>query len=194
MLIFQVFVPFILWILHGDAVHIINDVNEDSTINETNEENISNAKHLEPIVSIDHNRLPRLDNSFYKFHVDPQIWNDARNICNSEGGYLVILNSYEESQYITALLNGLYPESSIQDQGVDKTIAYIGFHDLFKTGEYVTIDGLNIERSGFTHWSPGEPSGPGRENCGSIKRKDGLLNDIFCDTKAVYICEIPVHK
>ncbi|XP_044743667.1 hemolymph lipopolysaccharide-binding protein-like [Chrysoperla carnea] len=186
MVTIRVFVTLILWLLKG---HAVNGLAINETILETN----SNATHLEPTSSNNNNLLLRLGNSCYKFHTDPQIWNEARKICISEGGYLAILNTDQEAQYLAALLNGLYPESSLDDSIPDKYWTFIGFHAYFQKGEYVTIDGLNIESSGFNHFSPGEPNNPGVENCGTIGR-NGLLNDYFCDRKSIYICEIPAKQ
>ncbi|XP_044737809.1 hemolymph lipopolysaccharide-binding protein-like [Chrysoperla carnea] len=186
MVTIQVFVALILWVLHGHAVNGL-------AIIESNLENISNANHLEPILSNDKYPSFKLDNSYYKIHTDPQVWNDARKICNNEGGYLAILNTDLEARYLTSLINGLYPYSSLDDSIPNKYFIFIGFHDYFQNGEYVTIDGLNIEKSGFNNWSPGEPSSPGVENCGSIER-NGLLNDYFCDAKSIFICEIPAKQ
>lgn len=52
-----------------------------------------------------------------------------------------------------------------------------------------------MKEAGYDNWSTGyEGSAPqpdnenGNEHCGSMYR-DGTLNDVNCDTKAMFICE-----
>ncbi|KAG8237277.1 hypothetical protein J437_LFUL017473 [Ladona fulva] len=68
--------------------------------------------------------------------------------------------------------------------------AFVGFHDRFKEGEYVTIFGQPLNETGFTRWaSPDQPNNwGGAENCGSVHRNGGL-NDGDCSSKIPFICE-----
>ncbi|XP_044740111.1 hemolymph lipopolysaccharide-binding protein-like [Chrysoperla carnea] len=111
---------------------------------------------------------------------------DARRMCNGEGGYLAIVNSPGEAEFLQTLMN-YYPISCISD--ADKLEAFIGIHDYFQAGRYVTIDGRNIEKSGYQYWNDGEPNNIGDERCGAIYRFNGRLNNLRCHDKHTYICE-----
>lgn len=70
--------------------------------------------------------------------------------------------------------------------------ASIGFHDLFREGQYITIHGQTLAKAGFTRWAGGQPDNAGgNENCGSL-HKSGGLNDINCATPFGFICEQPI--
>jgi hypothetical protein len=74
---------------------------------------------------------------YYKLHKYGKTWDQARKICKEEGGNLVIINSEEESkvlQHLFALAPNIH--------GVNHNdFAFIGFHDRFVEGEYLTIFG-----------------------------------------------------
>lgn len=74
---------------------------------------------------------------YYKFHKTGKTWDEARKICKEEGGYLVIINSEEESKVVQ---NFFASEPNIP--GVNhNNFAFIGFHDRFVDGEYLTVAG-----------------------------------------------------
>lgn len=82
--------------------------------------------------------------SYYKFHTDIQTWAQARSICEAEGGYLAIINSEEEASLLVHLMRQ-YPIAILDPAITEKTYyVYIGFHDLFREGEWVTIDGMTM--------------------------------------------------
>lgn len=76
--------------------------------------------------------------------------------------------------------------------------AYIGIHDLYQEGDWVTIFGEPLGKTGFAHWSPtyfgGQPDNlGGNQNCGAvISVQGGGMDDVFCHDKFAYICELPV--
>nr|CAD7574781.1 unnamed protein product [Timema californicum] len=125
---------------------------------------------------------------YYKFHTDPQVWEEARRTCAKEGGHLVIINSEEESK-ITQQLFARHPK--INDVQYND-FAFIGFHDMYTEGSYVTIYGDPLDKTGFTRWfHKGQPDNAGGvpgEDCGSVHRNGGL-NDLTCTSKHAFICE-----
>ncbi|XP_044737456.1 hemolymph lipopolysaccharide-binding protein-like [Chrysoperla carnea] len=138
------------------------------------------------------NGVPRgyvlFENSFYKYHRDPQTWAKARQICEVEGGYLAIVNSEEEANFLRGMMSK-YPDDVLTDV-VHKSCVFLGFHDYFKEGEFVTIDGKSLESSGYMHWAAGQPDNAGgKENCGALLR-NGRLFDLPCGDKIPFICEI----
>ncbi|XP_044727381.1 hemolymph lipopolysaccharide-binding protein-like [Chrysoperla carnea] len=131
------------------------------------------------------------ETSLYKYHRDVQKWADARKICDAEGGHLVIINSEDEAYFVRGLM-AKYPDSVLNDVKY-KNQVLIGMHDLFKEGEFVTIDGKSLESSGYTYWEPGNPGNAPNQNCGSVTRTGGI-NDFPCDTPSTFICEIPLES
>lgn len=118
----------------------------------------------------------------HKFHKRGLPWAQARRTCEEEGGHLAVINSIAESNAIAAVF---------QNSGSTETWAYIGFHDLFEEGEYVTIHGQSVAEAGFTGWLSSDPNGGKTENCGGVNKNSALV-DIWCDRSEPFICELPV--
>ncbi|XP_046604374.1 hemolymph lipopolysaccharide-binding protein-like [Neodiprion virginianus] len=115
----------------------------------------------------------------HKLHIEAASWNSARRNCQDEGGHLAIINSVEEAQVISKLV----------DTANIKTI-WIGAHDLFNEGEFVTIENQSIYKAGYSMWERGEPNNVGnKEHCVAI-RKNGKLDDRDCKQAFSYVCEI----
>nr|CAD7430558.1 unnamed protein product [Timema monikensis] len=124
---------------------------------------------------------------YYKFHTDPQVWEDARRTCAKEGGHLVIINSEEESK-ITQQLFARHPK--INDVQYND-FAFI-VHLATGLGVPGSIHGDPLDKTGFTRWfHKGQPDNAGGnpgEDCGSVHRNGGL-NDLICTSKHAFICE-----
>lgn len=86
----------------------------------------------------------RFLDSYYKFHTSPTTWAEARRICEAEGAYLTIVNSEDEAYFLVRLFSQ-YP--SISDATCSQNYFFIGFHDIFQEGEYVTIAGTNFNNT-----------------------------------------------
>lgn len=109
--------------------------------------------------------------------------------CEEEGGYLAILNSVAEANAVSEIFKNAEPitGSPLPD------IAHIGFHDLYREGQFITIHGQSLAKAGFTKFAGGQPDNHhGNENCGSVY-KNGGLNDIDCTNNLGFICELPIH-
>jgi hypothetical protein len=73
---------------------------------------------------------------YYKIHSELKTWQEARQICAQEGGHLAIINSEEES----GVLRSVFAPVAAKLKGV-WAYSYIGFHDLYNEGQYLTIFG-----------------------------------------------------
>lgn len=127
----------------------------------------------------------------HKLHTRSSTWNVARKLCNEEGGHLAIVNSILEANILLDIFNNSGP---IKDAAYPD-VALLGIHDLYEEGEWVTVLGESIARTGYTGWSDkwgGQPdNGSGRQNCGALL-KEGGLDDVACDVPFPFFCEIPL--
>ncbi|XP_046751852.1 hemolymph lipopolysaccharide-binding protein-like [Diprion similis] len=119
----------------------------------------------------------------YKLHSQKLPWNQARIACEQEGGHLVIINSVAERDTVLRVMKAQSPQPSYVS---------VGFHDLYEEGDYVTIHGQTVSKTGFNEWSRGEPNNWGAENCGSLHLSGGL-NDHKCNAPLPFVCELPIH-
>lgn len=73
--------------------------------------------------------------------------------------------------------------------------AFLGIHDLYKEGEWVTLLGDSLARTGYTRWSDkwgGQPdNGGGKQHCGALM-KEGGMDDVACDVPFPFFCELPL--
>ncbi|KAJ9593479.1 hypothetical protein L9F63_014964, partial [Diploptera punctata] len=104
---------------------------------------------------------------------------DARMICKSEGGHLAIFNSEAEAKFVASLADTEYD------------FAYIGIHDLYREGQWVTVLDQEIDATGYNKWHQGQPNGFIMENCGVVF-PDGKLGDVTCNMfhELTFFCEI----
>nr|XP_034186983.1 uncharacterized protein LOC117607422 [Osmia lignaria] len=126
----------------------------------------------------------------HKFHSRAKGWNTARKICNEEGGHLAVINSYAEQRALTELFKrgGEVVGSTFKDT------AFLGLHDLYFEGDWVTILGDPLAVTGFTVWSSawgGQPDNAGGvQHCAGMMM-DGTMDDINCNIPYAFFCEIP---
>lgn len=121
----------------------------------------------------------------YWFNQEEKNWNDARNDCAAQKGYLVTITTPQESELLTGLV---------------QVTAWIGATDgrtpsTAGAGSYAWVSG---EAWGFTNWNANEPNA-GDKGCGLFGRcyehcatiaADGKWNDRYCeDDELPYICE-----
>ncbi|KZC10283.1 Hemolymph lipopolysaccharide-binding protein [Dufourea novaeangliae] len=127
----------------------------------------------------------------HKFHMKPTTWNNARRTCSEEGGHLAIVNSKAEAQVLTKIFDQAGPVigAAFPDE------AFLGIHDLYMEGDWVTILGDPLAKTGYSWWSEkwgGQPdNGGGVQNCGAIL-KDGKLDDVQCEANFPFFCELPL--
>ncbi|XP_069703794.1 hemolymph lipopolysaccharide-binding protein-like isoform X2 [Periplaneta americana] len=124
---------------------------------------------------------------YYKLHTKSAVWEEAIRICEQEGAHLGIINSDEESQVMGNLLARHPKLVDVVHQGV----AFLGFHDMYVEGQYVTIFGEPLNSTGYVKWNSNQPDNAGGnpgEDCGSVLT-NGKLNDLPCRAKEAFICE-----
>lgn len=126
----------------------------------------------------------------HKLHTRAKVWNEARKICIEEGGHLAIINSQAEAHVLLDLFNksGPFKGAVYQNQ------ILLGIHDLYSEGEWVTLQGDSLAKTGYNTWSDkwgGQPdNGGGIQNCGAMM-DDGKLDDVACNVPFAFFCEIP---
>ena len=84
---------------------------------------------------------------YYKIHSELKTWHEARQICAQEGGHLAIINSEEESKVLQSMFAPVAAKLNV-------IVAFIGFHDLYNEGQYLTVFGKeslskDIERTEY---------------------------------------------
>ncbi|EFN70007.1 Hemolymph lipopolysaccharide-binding protein [Camponotus floridanus] len=127
----------------------------------------------------------------HKIHTRAATWNEARKLCNEEGGHLAIINSIAEEHVLLEIFNQSGPVmgAAYPDE------AFLGIHDLYKEGEWVTLLGDSLARTGYTRWSDkwgGQPdNGGGKQHCGALM-KEGGMDDVACDVPFPFFCELPL--
>ena len=74
--------------------------------------------------------------------------------------------------------------------------AFIGIHDIYEEGDWVTVSGRPFVENSFVRWATGQPNNgvfennPGvAENCGAVD-KNGAIIDVQCDLDNNFFCEI----
>ncbi|KAL6267745.1 hemolymph lipopolysaccharide-binding protein-like [Pogonomyrmex barbatus] len=129
----------------------------------------------------------------HKLHTRAVMWNDARKICNEEGGYLAIINSIAEEHILLDIFNHSGP---IKDAAYANE-AFLGIHDLYAEGEWVTVLGDSLAKTGYTRWSDkwgGQPdNGGGKQHCGALM-KEGGMDDVACEVPFPFFCELPLMR
>ncbi|XP_012251236.2 hemolymph lipopolysaccharide-binding protein-like [Athalia rosae] len=152
------------------------------------------------VCSLGPSRLPIRDDYKYtpgvgshKLHTRALPWNEARKMCNEEGGHLAVINSVVEAQVLMDMFNTSGPIKN----AAYNYVAYVGIHDLYKEGEWVSISGESLARTGYTKWTDkwgGQPdNGEGKQHCGAFFNEGGL-DDVACDAAFAYFCELPTMQ
>ncbi|KAL7302854.1 hypothetical protein TKK_0004086 [Trichogramma kaykai] len=128
----------------------------------------------------------------HKLHTRAATWNEARKLCNEEGGHLAIINSLVEAH----VMRDIFQNSGPVKGASYADLAYVGIHDLYKEGEWVSVLGESLYKTGYTAWSDkwgGQPdNGGGNQNCGAFMKDSGGLDDVNCDVSFAFFCEIPM--
>nr|AQY54458.1 immulectin 22 [Hepialus xiaojinensis] len=123
----------------------------------------------------------------YKLHLAAKNWSQAYKVCRAEQAYLAILNSAGEANFLKDKLT-VYPKDSLKGN-FGREEVFMGFHDKFVEGEFMTVFGQPLAETGFEEWSSGQPDDArSNEDCGTLSRS-GLLNDIDCFAKRMFFCE-----
>lgn len=119
--------------------------------------------------------------SKHKFYRIKSTWNNARHTCIRDGGHLAIINSESEERILLRML---------EENNADST--WLGLHDLYEEGDWVSILDQPIQDTGYTKWTTKWPNEPdnwgGNQNC-AILMKGDAMDDIICNSMHYFICE-----
>ncbi|XP_065683392.1 uncharacterized protein LOC100215503 isoform X1 [Hydra vulgaris] len=109
----------------------------------------------------------------------PKTWSDARADCLRRFGDLVIVETYNEHNFLANRISR-----------TDVTGYWIGLSDSFKEKEFFWVNKEKLDQS-ISFWSYNEPSNSyGNEDCVEmIGKNSGLWNDNHCLSMRNYICE-----
>ncbi|KMQ94239.1 hemolymph lipopolysaccharide-binding protein [Lasius niger] len=122
--------------------------------------------------------------SAHKLNPRKLTWNKARQACIQEGGHLAIINLESEEKILLRML---------QEENIG--VAWLGVHDYFEEGDWVTVKGETLENIGYTRWTTKWPNQPdnrdGNQNCAALITEGGM-DDVKCDISLPFFCEIPM--
>ena len=122
---------------------------------------------------------------YYVYNLDTvSTWNEAKQYCENQGGYLATITSPEENEFVYSYLKNNFGYES----------AYFGFTDQDEEGIWVWDNG---EVSSYTNWHSGEPNGENPNEDFAMfyyKYSDGTWNDgdfgkRTVNSGVVFICE-----
>ncbi|XP_069695672.1 hemolymph lipopolysaccharide-binding protein-like [Periplaneta americana] len=130
----------------------------------------------------DYELVPEL--GYYKMYITGKTWTEARDICAKDGGHLLILNSELEA----GVARSFWRRHPKIFDGWKNDCAYIGIHDEYIEGEYITILGTALNATGYTKWAEGEPAEGTSGNSGCVGR-NGLLFDTNGMNTLAFFCE-----
>ena len=102
-------------------------------------------------------------------------WTTAERKAREAGGYLAVIGSAEENEYIRSNMSGYS--------------AWHGLTDKDREGQFVTVNGEPVV---YTNWRSGEPNnGGGDEHFARILKDNGQWTDRDAHFRAEYFVEIP---
>uniref|UniRef100_A0A8C4T600 CD209 antigen-like protein E n=1 Tax=Erpetoichthys calabaricus TaxID=27687 RepID=A0A8C4T600_ERPCA len=134
------------------------------------------------------------DSKCYLFSTDKQNWYDSQDTCTSEGGHLVIIETKEEQDILTALL---------EIKGSEEKSYWIGLTDEIKEGHFVWVDNKPLDpQKAFwgkrqndngtepDHWTD-ELNNPFGQNCVCLQKKKPSSGwyGLNCENQKKRICE-----
>ena len=81
--------------------------------------------------------------------------------------------------------------------GANTEEAFLGVHDFFKEGDWVTVLGNSLYTTGYAHWSPtywgGQPDNKDKnQNCAALIYQGGM-DDVHCHERFAFFCEMPLY-
>ncbi|CAG4979142.1 unnamed protein product [Parnassius apollo] len=120
--------------------------------------------------------------TFYRLHDLATNWEQARQICEAEGTSLLVPGSLEEVENIKLLISNMKSYY---------TAIFIGIHDQFSEGDFVTIRGEPITGSILELlWDDGRPDNRNYSEDCVVMTREGLLDDRPCYDIYPFVCKI----
>ncbi|XP_011341206.1 hemolymph lipopolysaccharide-binding protein-like [Ooceraea biroi] len=124
------------------------------------------------------------DGYVHKFYLLKTTWNKARQTCVKEGGHLAIINSTSEEKVLLRMM---------QEKNI--SAAWLGLHDLYEEGDWVSILDEPLENTGYTSWTTKWPNQPdnngGNQNCAALVSPEGGMDDVQCGILLHFFCKLP---
>lgn len=125
---------------------------------------------------------------YYVYELDDiTTWDEAKEYCKSQGGYLATITSKNEDEFVYSYLRNNFEFES----------AYFGFTDQNEEGNWNWDNG---EENTYTNWYLGEPNGDTNENFAMYYYKfsngswnDGDFGDFTVNGGKAFICEWSEH-
>jgi hypothetical protein len=120
----------------------------------------------------------------YELVADPAPWHVAKKKADKNDGYLVVITTPEENEYVMELI-----KKSTKGEFAD---VWLGLTDEKKEGEWRWVNG---EKMTFNKWQPNQPDNAGywagSENCVHLQHSQAGFgwNDYSGDGRFVYIIE-----
>ncbi|XP_071098271.1 low affinity immunoglobulin epsilon Fc receptor-like [Haliotis cracherodii] len=101
-------------------------------------------------------------------------WTSQNDLCHSEGGRLVVLNSQEKQEFMTSFRSQAHVSESL----------WVGMQQV--NNVFTWEDGSNY----VWKWAHGEPDNESHQNC--VRLKIGGMSDRHCSRNHAAVCEIPL--
>ncbi|KAJ8709547.1 hypothetical protein PYW08_009551 [Mythimna loreyi] len=132
---------------------------------------------IEGAFRCDYNYIPR-SKSWFKHHVMPATWDDARMTCSLEGATLASpITEVLELDMIEIIEKLLTPETEV----------FTGIHASTPAGAFHTIEGIPFSEIPLT-WAPNQPDNKNdNEKCITLNGK-GEIADRSCEEPRPFIC------
>jgi parallel beta-helix repeat protein len=149
----------------------INEGSTDSQLQKGND--LSREVYSQYKTTLDISKATSFNNHYYQFYdqVFDLSWDDAKILCELNGGHLVTISSQEENDFVNML--------------AEWNVIWIGFTDerIEGTWEWITNESVT-----YTNWYPYEPNDAGGEDYAEMN-SDGGWNDIGSDSSLPFVCE-----
>ena len=98
-------------------------------------------------------------------------WDAARQTCDDDGAYLVVIDDAGENGHVRTVGSGN---------------RWIGLSDLDTEGDFVWVTGAP---SGYRNWHMGSPTNSETDDCVRMRGSNGQWEVRSCDEDNAYICE-----
>ncbi|KAJ8709546.1 hypothetical protein PYW08_009550 [Mythimna loreyi] len=132
---------------------------------------------IEGAFRCDYNYIPT-SKSWFKHHVMPATWDDARTTCSLEGATLASpITEVLELDMIEIIEKSFTPETEV----------FTGIHASTPAGAFHTIEGIPFSEIPLT-WAPNQPDNKNdKEKCITLNGK-GEIADRSCEEPRPFIC------
>ncbi|XP_037642044.1 CD209 antigen-like protein B isoform X1 [Sebastes umbrosus] len=110
---------------------------------------------------------------FFSANGVTKTWESSRKDCKERGADLAIITSHEELNFVSKLYG----------------VTWIGLSDRAQENKWKWVDGTDLVGDGY--WQDGEPNNSdGNEDCAEVSRSAKRFNDVPCERKFSWACEV----